>query len=150
MFVQIKTSMAICSRFVSLLFLLSATTFTAQAQSLLPQSEGQLVKLNANIDFPRGSMSGICALRHDGEWLKGSLFNEFGISALDFTYHLTKRKVKIVHAIAQLNKWYIKLGLRHDLVQVMEELEKGDTIYVNQKRKITYQFSKMNDNDTEE
>ncbi len=137
-------------RYVSALLLSIVLCFSAKAQSLLPQADGQLVRYNASIDFKRGGMSGICALRLDGEELKGSLFNEFGISALDFTCQRKKGKVRIVSAISMLNKWYIKRVLRQDLMHVVNALGHGDTTYVNTRRHITYQFSRMSQNDTEE
>lgn len=135
---------------VSLLVISLIAPSAMYAQSLLPQADGQIVRLNANIDFKRGGMSGICALRQDEGTLKGCLFNEFGISALDFVYDPQTRKVRIVHAMAMLNKWYIKRVLRQDLVKVVDRLERGDTTYVNEKRHITYQFSKMKEDGTEE
>lgn len=135
---------------VSSLVLSFFTSSTAYAQSLLPQFDGQIVRMNANIEFRRGGMSGICALRQDNGMFKGCLFNEFGISALDFIYDRNAHRVRIVHAIAMLDKWYIKRVLRQDMVKVMDGFERGDTTYVNEKRHITYQFSKMKDNGTEE
>lgn len=116
----------------------------------MPQADGQMVRLNASIDFKRGGMTGICALRLDGEELKGSLFNEFGISALDFACQRQNGKVRIVSAIPVLNKWYIKRVLRQDLMHVIDALGRGDTTYVNVRRHITYQFSRIPHNDTEE
>lgn len=142
--------METCLRYVRALLLSTMLCFSARAQSLLPQVDGQLVRFNASIDFKRGGMSGICALRLDSEELKGSLFNEFGISALDFTCQCKKRKVRIVNAISMLNKWYIKRVLRQDLMHVVDALGSGDTTYVNTRRHITYQFSRMPQNDTEE
>lgn len=131
----------------SLCYILSCSYL--HAQSLLPAKDGQLVRLNASIEFSRGGMSGICAMRYDGGVMKGCLFNEFGISALDFTYRADKRKIRIEHVIKMLDKWYIKRVLRKDLVYVIDALDKGNTIYVNRKRHITYQFSAMNTNETE-
>lgn len=142
--------MEVCLRYVSALLLASTLFFSAKAQSLLPKSEGQLVRLNASINFKRGGMTGICAFRLDGDELKGSLFNEFGISALDFTCQRKKEKLRIVSAISMLNKWYIKRVLRQDLMHVVDALGRGDTSYVNVRRHITYQFSRMPQNDTEE
>lgn len=141
------------SKYVSALLLLCASCFAlpAQAQRLLPSPDSEeLVKLNASIEFPRGGMTGICAMRYEDGVMKGCLFNEFGISALDFTYRPDKRKVRIEHAIKMLNKWYIKRVLRQDLLHVIDALGQGDTTYVNAKRHITYQFSPMTLDETQE
>lgn len=145
--------MPIFSRFVSALLVLCALLCTspAVAQRLLPTPDSEeLVKLNVSIEFSRGGMTGICAMRYEGGVMKGCLFNEFGISALDFTYWPDKRKVRIEHAIKMLNKWYIKRVLRQDLLHVMDALAQGDTTYVNAKRHITYQFSPMLLDETQE
>lgn len=128
--------------------LLVAASFSASAQSLLPRKQSETVKLNTAINFPRGEMSGICALLYDGGTLKGCVFNEFGISALDFTYCPGTKKAKIVHAASMLNKWYIKRVLSRDLAAVLKGFERGDSVYTNAKRHIVYQFSTIPANDS--
>jgi hypothetical protein len=39
-----------------------------------------------------------------------------------------------------MDKWYIKRVLRKDLVLLMSSLQKGESEYFNERRKITYQF----------
>lgn len=141
--------MVACLRYASALLMALLFAPSARAQTVLPTRDGEMVKLNASIAFPRGDMSGICAIRQDGAYLRGCLFNEFGISALDFTCQREKRKVKIVHAISMLNKWYIKRVLRQDLMHVIDALGRGDTVYVNDRRHIVYQFSRMPQDDTQ-
>ncbi len=136
---------------VSLAAILSAAAlFPATAQSLLPSRQGETVKLNAAISFPRGEMSGICALLDDGGTIKGCVFNEFGISALDFTYRPGAKKAKIVHAASMLDKWYIKRVLSRDLASVLDGFTRGDSVYTNAKRHIVYQFSTISPNDSKE
>lgn len=130
--------------------LFAAASFSASAQSLLPRKQGETVKLNTVISFPRGEMSGICALLDDGGTLKGCVFNEFGISALDFTYRPGAKKAKIVHAASVLDKWYIKRVLSRDLAAVLNGFERGDSVYTNTKRHIVYQFSTFTANDSKE
>ncbi len=129
--------------------LLSVAHLPSAAQSLLPDVNGETVKYNAVIAFPRGEMSGILALRNDGGVFKGCVFNEFGISALDFTYRPGVKKVEIVHAANMLDKWYIKRVLRRDLAAVTTGFGCGDSVYTNEKRHITYQFSHIANNDSE-
>ena len=55
----------------------------------------------------------------------GVLFNEFGITALEFTYQPQTKKVELIEVIAMLDKWYIRRVLKNDLQHVMENLMKG-------------------------
>ena len=120
-------------------------TLPAAAQSLLPQEDGSRAKFNAMIEMPQGYVSGVCVILREGHILKGSVFNEFGITAIDFTYHLTKGKVKLISVLPMLNKWYIKRTLKGDLKKVMQALECGETAYENQRRHIIYQFEPLAD-----
>lgn len=92
-----------------------------------------------------GYISGVCILVNDGSLVKGCIFNEFGISAIDFTYQAEKRKVKLVNVIKMLNKWYIKKILRKDLVYVMENLSNGIMSYHDKRYNIDYNFSVLKD-----
>lgn len=112
----------------------------AQQERHFPDSAGSKVKYNATIEMSKGYVSGVCIMANDGSVIKGSLFNEFGISAIDFTYQPDKKKVKLLSVIKILNKWYIKKVLRKDLVQVMENLSKGIYSYHDKKFKIDYNF----------
>ena len=124
----------------------------AMAQTWFPANEGDKVRYNAVIEMKKGYMSGICILLNDGGVVKGSLFNEFGISALDFTYQPDKQKVKLLSVIKMLDKWYIKRVLRKDLVQLMTKLRQGAGEYKDEKYKINYKFTlleeKQETNDT--
>lgn len=125
--------------------LLSLAPLCAKAQTLLPQADGDKVTLTAMIEMPRAYISGICIMIKDGTLIKGSLFNEFGISALDFIYDTDKDKVKITAAMTFIDKWYIKRALRRDLKSLLHGLEQGQCTYTNKKRKIVYQFSMLDD-----
>lgn len=117
----------------------------AQQERHFPDNVGSKVKYNATIEMSKGYVSGVCIMVNDGGVIKGSLFNEFGISAIDFTYQPDKRKVKLLSVIKMLNKWYIKKVLRQDLVQVMENLSKGICSYHDEKFKINYNFTILKD-----
>lgn len=118
-----------------------------QAQKVtFPDSIGQKVRYAATIEMKKGYMSGICIMVNDEGLIKGSLFNEFGISALDFTYQPETRKIKLLSVIKMLNKWYIKRVLRKDLAQVMENLRQGKGEYRDERFKIDYKFSLLTEN----
>lgn len=126
----------------ALALLLIALTATAQSGvSLLPLGEGDRVRFNAVIETERAAITGICAMLREGDMVKASLFNEFGITALDFTYDVKKRKVKLHTVLPMLNKWYIRHTLRGDLKHLMQALDSGETGYANTRRHITYQFT---------
>lgn len=108
----------------------------AQQEILFPDSVGSKMRYNATIEMPKGYVSGVCIMVNDNGVVKGSLFNEFGISAIDFTYESKKKKVKLLAVIQMLNKWYIKKVLKKDLVQVMDNLSKGISFYHDKKYKI--------------
>lgn len=129
------------------LFLLSLLPLSARAQQVaaFPDSIGQKVKYNATIEMKKGYISGICILVNDGTLVKGCLFNEFGISALDFSYQPEKGKVKILSVIKMLDKWYIKKVLRKDLAQLMQNLAKGIPDYQDKKFNIDYHFTVLQD-----
>ena len=107
------------------------------------------------IEMPRGSLSGICLIKTDASGSKGSLVNEFGIHALDFTISTDRRKVRLLHVIDRMNKWYIKRILRRDLRFLFlnkesaqdrrrEVIVAGDTtILYNKKYRITYTFTEI-------
>ena len=121
-----------------LLFFLLALPI--QAQSLLPDTLGARVKYEATIEMKSGYLSGICVMVKNERDIKGCLFNEFGISALDFTYFPDCKKIKLDGVIKMLNKWYIKKVLKKNLLQLMENLQQGISTYHDEKYKINYNF----------
>lgn len=138
---------------LGLFFLCSVLPISAQDiadQHPLPDSIGSKMKYNASIEMKKGYLSGICMLIRDKDGYKGSIFNEFGISVLDFTYQPVTGKVKLENVIQLLDKWYIKRLLKQDLSQVIKNLQKGISIYDNKKYKIHYQFTKLEETMEEE
>lgn len=132
------------------IFLLSMLSFSGAAQSLLPQEDGSRTKFTTTIEMPKGYVSGICVIMLEGDMLKGSIFNEFGITAMDFTYQIQKEKVKLISVFPMLNKWYIKRVLKKDLKAVIKGLEQGKTTYENTRRHILYQFLPLSNAETED
>lgn len=103
----------------------------------------------AYIEMPRAYVSGVCVLQTDGDTVRGCLFNEFGVTVLDFTYDSQRQKVKLHHVVKMLDRWYIRRVLRKDLAQLMIRLQRGETQYRNERRQITYQFTPIKDEATE-
>ena len=116
-----------------------------QAQVMFPLSEGERIRYAANIEMTGAYISGICILLKEDGIIKGCLFNEFGVTALDFTFSPEREKVKLHHVMKMMDKWYIRRVLRNDLAQMMIFLQNGKTAYRNERRKITYQFTPFAD-----
>ena len=89
----------------------------------------------------RGYISGVCILVKEEGLIKGSLFNEFGITALDFNYDPRHQKIHLHSVISMMDKWYIRRVLKKDLVQLMLRLQQGQYCYKNERQHITYQFT---------
>ena len=142
----------VCLIFVSLTFL-TAHFSTVNAQVCFPSTQGEKAKYSAYIDMPQGYVSGVCVLFNEGTVIQGSLFNEFGITALNFSYDIKKEKIKLYSVVKLMDKWYIKKILKKDLKQLMKCLQKGESVYQDEKYHITYSFSTLNteeEYDTEE
>lgn len=120
--------------------LLLAQPISVQAQTTFPSAEGERAKYAAYIEMPKAYVSGICVLLQEDGLIKGSLFNEFGITALDFTYNPQRDKIKLHSVMKMMDKWYIRKVLKKDLRQVMKTLKEGKTEYTNQRRHIVYRF----------
>lgn len=101
------------------------------------------MKYSALIEMPKGYLSGICVLLKEDGTVKGCVFNEFGISALDFTYFPEKDKVKLHCVISMMDKWYIRRILKRGLRQLFREMQSGNPTYKDVKYKINYQFSPL-------
>lgn len=110
--------------------------------AVLVDSIGEANKYLAMIELPKAYLSGVCILKtmEDGK-VVGCLFNEFGISALEFTYRPGDKKVKLINVIPMMNKWYVKRIIRRDLVKVYQGLLRGESIYRNEKYHITYKLT---------
>ena len=135
-------------RRLALICLLSVSLWSGamvSAQSVLPLQGGQCRQYAAYIEMPKGYVSGVCVLQKEDSDIKGCLFNEFGITTLDFTYHPERRKVTLHNVMKMMDKWYIRRVLRKDLAQLMQCLERGETHYQNASRHISYQMKPIED-----
>lgn len=136
---------------ISLIFyLFSISSNIARAQESVVVNQKPLLdslgvkeKYATTIELPNGYLSGISVIKRETLCYRGVLFNEFGITALEFTYDPYKKKIRFVQLIAMLNKWYIRRLLKKDLPYVMENLFRGISTYKNEKYHIIYQFSWM-------
>lgn len=127
-----------CLLWISLLLSLSV-----HGQSLLPSQDGERVELSALIELPRVYVSGVCVMRYEEGSIVGSLVNEFGFSAIDFSYDTARDKFRLISTASMLDKWYIRRVLRKDLRQLMHCLQAGTCTYRNERRGITYTFTPL-------
>lgn len=115
----------------------------AGAQELYPVDDGQTVWSAVVIDFGRAYISGIGILKKDGQSVYGSIFNEFGITALSFRYDENKDKVELLETMDMLRRGPLKHILRKDLSCLMTNLKLGTNIFKNEKRGIEYKLSPL-------
>lgn len=119
------------------------------------------------IETPKAFISGVMILKMTEDGLVGSMINEFGVSAMDFSYSRDKRKLKLINVVSFLDKWYIKRTLKQDIEYSLHILcgipydkknsnyqliHTADTISItNKKRHLIYTFTplKVNSNESE-
>lgn len=75
--------------------------------------------------------------------LNGIVFNEFGISALSFRYVMGEKRAKIVDGLRPLRRFIVRRIIGRDLALCIQGLVKGDTLFINSKQKIRYEFSPL-------
>ncbi len=126
-----------CLPLISLLLMLWLLPCKAQREyHLLMQVKGQ-------------ELTSICVIDtvSDGN-LVGTVINEFGAKAFDFTY--TNGKVKVLNVVAFLDKWYIRRVLRRDLKHILPTLPPDKESYYK-RRWISYTFTPMtSDNEADQ
>ena len=87
----------------------------------------------------------------------GTVVNEFGIKAFDFTF--ANGKAKVFNVIGPLNKWYIRKVLKGDFTFLLSNMKKsgdvkkkkrrltvtpdGDIVMRNDRFKISYTLTPM-------
>lgn len=109
-----------------------------------------LSRYTVQIDFRKAYISGLCLMRQESQQVTASVVNEFGVSALTYRYDAAKGKTKIQSIVKQMNKWYIKRVLKHDLSIIMQQMPAdSDLVYENKKYKIVYTFSPLAHETTE-
>lgn len=115
------------------------------------------------LDTDRGGFCGVCVMEKQDNDIKGSLFNEFGITAFNFVYSVGNGKIKLVDVIPFLNRWYIKKIIKGDLKYLFDNIpvvrtseSKGRRLEIaddsvtltNRKYNIVYTFSNTSTDET--
>lgn len=122
----------------------------ARAQEVTFPSDSCNVTYSMQIEFKNAYISGICMLVKDGETIKSSVVNEFGVSLIDFIYDIKKDKIKLKYVMSTLNKWYIKRVLKKDLKSVLHIMQNGGNEFDNEKHKLYYRFNLITDTEDKE
>ena len=73
-------------------------------------------------------VTGICILETDEDGnIAGTMINEFGIKAFDFT--CSGGKTRILNVMEPLDKWYIRRRLRKDFDRILLVLDNSGAYY---------------------
>lgn len=102
------------------------------------------------ITFKTASFSGICVVKNIGTQIAGTIVNEFGIRAFDFTMNRDRRRVKLLAVMKPIDKCLIRKAIARDLKRLFNATTTDEYVSVDGD-KITmrrpgrsYTFSKMN------
>lgn len=124
------------------------------------KTEDEAAEYSVAIDA-RGKqqITGICVISEsEGGSIIGTIVNEFGMKAFDFTFN--GKKAKLQNVFPPINKWYIRKVLRKDIafllahIKTKEDATDGKrqitfssdgAITLTNKYHITYTFNALND-----
>lgn len=95
---------------ISILFL----SISSHAQAFITVQDGPTT-YSVHISFTKADFSGIFIVRDKGNEIVGTLVNEFGIKAFDFSFDKSKSKCKLLNVIQMMDKWYIRRIIGADL-----------------------------------
>lgn len=138
--------------------------FSQDCQEISANSQ-VLRRFSFSIDTGKAVMSGLLLAKDDGEVIKGSMVNEFGVSAVDFSYTRKNDRLTLLNVVSFLDKWYIKRVLKKDIrlcIHILYDIPYADTdshdilrngtsvSLINRKRGMTYTFTPLNLPDTDD
>jgi len=142
-----------------------ALALGAWCQHVFPafNDEGRAL-YQVDITMSQASVSGVCVIKCEGDTLRGTIVNEFGIPAFSFWVSPDRRKVKLRDVMPMLNKWYIKRVIKGDLKHLFNtttqqagverkhrrvdvEPQDGAVTLTNTRRNLIYHFEPMTDDD---
>lgn len=104
--------------------LLSDSSETFRQYHLLMQVRGQ-------------EITSICMMNlQPDQSVVGTVVNEFGVKAFDFTY--SQGRAKVLNVVGPLNKWYIRKVLRKDFTFLLKNLWSGQDL-TEKKRTLIHQ-----------
>ncbi len=145
-----------------LLLSMALMSLAAMAGDFLLPLEGR--QQYAILISARGmEISGVCIILSDNDGHKGTVVNEFGVHALDFTLSPDRKKLKLHNVVGPANKWLVKRMLKRDLKVLLSAQDtgeyKGKRVVVmeddgtltleNRKYQLKYSLKALNDDDHE-
>ena len=142
------------SLWISILLLAVCQTAASQASyPLLLNGQERAVWAFA-LERREVALTGICVVSQGEAGLAGTVVNEFGIKAFDFT--VRNGRMKLLNMAQPINRWYIRRTLRSDLRCLVApeprspgrkrslSLSLPDSIVLHNKRfDITYRFQRI-------
>ena len=117
--------------------------------ALFPFPSASAARYNVTITFGSTSFSGICVVKRLDGHIAGSLVNEFGIRAFDFTMTSDRRRVKLLNITKPLDRCLVRKAIRADLRKLFTATSADDYVtfdgrtVVMRLRGRSYAFSKM-------
>ncbi len=102
------------------------------------------------ITFKTASFSGICVVKNIGTQIAGTIVNEFGIRAFDFTMNRDRRRVKLLNVMKPIDKCLIRKAIARDLKRLFNATTTDEYVSVDgdkitmRRPSRSYTFSKMN------
>ena len=117
---------------------------------LFPFDGDESTRYTVAITFKNASFSGICVVKNIGTQIAGTIVNEFGIRAFDFTMSQDRRHVKLLNVMKPLDKCLIRKAIARDLKRLFNATTTNEYVSVDGEKIImrrpsrSYTFSKMN------
>lgn len=126
-------------------------TGTTETAYLFRFDGDESTRYTVAITFKKASFSGICVVKNIGTQIAGTIVNEFGIRAFDFTMSQDRRRVKLLTVMKPLDKCLVRKAIAHDLRRLFAAVNTDEYVSVDEGGTIImqcpnrrYSFSKMN------
>lgn len=128
----------------------TSLTDATDVSFLFPFAGDESTRYIVAITFKNASFSGICVVKNIGTQMAGTIVNEFGIRAFDFTMSQDRRRVKLLTVMKPLDKCLIRKAIARDLKRLFNATATDGYVSVDGEKIImrrpgrSYTFSKMN------
>ena len=129
--------------FISIFTAFFSTEIAWAQRDCFLANDGDSAKYSVMIDFAKAYISGIGIMARQENKIVCTVFNEFGVSVLSFSYDTDKKRTKLLNTIGFINKWYIKRVIKQDVNNVMSSMDTSGTTYINKKKNIIYTFTPL-------
>ena len=125
-------------------------TDTTESPYIFPFNDNEPTRYTVAITFKNASFSGICVVKQKDDIIVGTIVNEFGIRAFDFTVSLDRKHVKLLNVMKTLDKCLVRKTIACDLRRLFSSSSTDEYVSVEGVKIImrrpnrSYTFSKMN------